>query len=123
MAIYSDLNQATPRTNPLVTGIDSIYQSITNILSTPTHTRLFNPEFGSELETLLFDPMDDITVSKLFNAVVKAVSKWDNRIAIDYSESNITPIYEENKYELLLVFRISGIEEIYEYEGELIRPS
>lgn len=122
MAIYSDLNQSTPTTNPLVHGIDSIYQSITNILSTPTNTRLFNPEFGSELETLLFDPMDDITVSKLFDAIVEAVVKWDSRIAIDYSESNITPVYEENKYEILLVFRIGGVEEVYEYRGELIKP-
>ena len=122
MPIYSDLNQATPTVSPLVTGFDSIYQSITNILSTPTHTRLFNPEFSSELETLLFDPIDDITASKIFNAVVDAISKWDNRIAIDYTESNVSPIYEENKYELLLIFRINGIEEVYEYNGDLIRP-
>lgn len=122
MAIYSDLNQNTPTVEPLLYGLDSVYQSITNILSTATHTRLFNPEFGSELETLLFDIMDDMTVSKLFNAVVRAISRWDSRIVIDYTESNITSNITDNKYELLLVFRISGAEEIYEYKGELIRP-
>lgn len=122
MAIYSDLNQSTPTVNPLVTGLDAIYQSINNILSTPKHTRLFNYEFGSELETLLFDIIDETTASKLFNEVVKAVSMWDNRIFIDYSESNVTPDYENNKYDLVLVFRVKGIEEVYEYNGELIRP-
>lgn len=122
MAIYSDLNQNTPTVAPLLYGLDSVYQSITNILSTATHTRLFNPEFGSELETLLFDIMDDMTVSKLFNAVVRAISKWDSRVVIDYTESNVTPNIKDNKYELLLVFRISGAEETYEYKGELIRP-
>lgn len=122
MALYSDLNQTTPTVNPLVVGENSIYQSITNILSTPTYTRLFMPTFGSDLETLLFDPMDEITVAKLYDAIVEAIGRWDDRIIIDYKESNITPIYEENKYEVLLVFRISGIDEVYEYKGELIRP-
>lgn len=122
MALYSDLNQSTPTVSPLVMGEYSIYQSITNILSTPTYTRLFMPKFGSDLETLLFDPMDDITIAKLYDAIVEAIVRWDDRIIIDYKESNITPNYEENKYEVLLVFKIIGIEEPYEYKGELIRP-
>lgn len=122
MALHSDLNQLTPTVSPLVNGADSIYQSIANILATPTHTRLFLTEFASDLEILLFDPMDDITIAKLYDAIVGAILRWDDRIIMNYNESSITPIYDENKYELLLVFQISGVEEVYEYEGELIRP-
>ena len=122
MPLYSDLNQTTPTTKPLVKGLDSIYQSITNILSTPKHTRLFLPTFGSDLEILLFDPMGPITVAKIYDEIIEAVSKWDPRIIINYKESSVTPIYNENKYELLLVFKISGSDEEYEYKGELIKP-
>jgi phage baseplate assembly protein W len=122
MSLYSDLNQSTPKTNPLVYGADSIYQSITNILSTPTHTRLFQLEFGSDIETLLFEPMDEIIVIKLYDAIVDAINKWDDRVSVSYNESSVTPIYEENKYELLLIFKISGFDEDFEYKGELVRP-
>jgi phage baseplate assembly protein W len=122
MAIYSDLNQTTPTTAILVEGIDSIYQSINNILSTTKGSRLFNPDFGSDLEAPLFDLMSDITSTKIFNEITSSISRWDSRISIDYTQSYVNSIYEENKYEILIVFKVKGVDEKYEYRGELLKP-
>jgi len=122
MAIYSDLNQLTPTVSPLVMGVDAVYQSITNILSTPKKTRLFNFHFGADLEELLFEPMDEIITFKIFNLVIDVIQRWDNRVKISNSESYVSPVYAENKYDLVLVFNIKGYEDPFEYKGELVRP-
>jgi len=122
MALYSDLNQTNPTTQPVLTGVDAIYQSIDNILSTPTRTRLFNMPFATDIEALLFDPMDETTVAKIYDSVIEAILKWDSRVGINYSQSQVIPVYEDNRYDILLIFKISGIEDELEYHGELIRP-
>ena len=54
MSIYTDINQYTPTAQVLLTNIESIYQSLNNILTTKPGERVFNPEFGGELDDLLF---------------------------------------------------------------------
>jgi len=44
-----------------VRDIDVILTSWTNILLTPRGTYIFDPEYGSNLHLILFDPVDDIT--------------------------------------------------------------
>jgi phage baseplate assembly protein W len=120
--MYSDLNQLTPTVSPLVEGLDSIYQSINNILTTVKGSRLFKLDFGSNLEILLFDLMSDITATKIFNEVTTSILKWETRVSIDFIQSYVMPIYVENKYEILIVFNIKGSSEKYDYKGELLKP-
>lgn len=120
--IYSDLNQLTPTVKPIVTDEESVYQSINNILNTPKMTRLFNPEFGSSLDDILFEPMDELTSLQIFHLVITSIVLWDKRVILNNSQSVITPDYDLYRYDAELVFSILGIEndgQSFEFLGAL----
>lgn len=109
MPLYSDVNQFTPKKTELVYDLQSIYQSIGNILATPKNTRLFLPEFGSTIEDLLFEPMDAQTEASLYDAIVIAIDEWEPRVSLDYSKSSVTANYDEHRYDVLLTFKVRGL--------------
>lgn len=123
MPIYSDLSQYAPTENDLVLDIESVYQSIGNILLTPTGIRLFNPGFGSGIEELLFEPMDELTAIKLYDTVIFSIEKWEPRVTLNYGSSTVTPDYPNRCYEVKLYFNIVNIDSKFEltYTGTLIQ--
>lgn len=122
MPIYSDLNSNTPTLKPLYIDIESVYQSIFNILNTRLGERIFLPDFGSELEDLLFDPIDDRTALTIYRVLISAIERWDSRVKINYGQTTVTPQYEEHTYEIRIVFSILGLEDQkFEYTGILRR--
>jgi phage baseplate assembly protein W len=123
MAIYSDVNQYSPTQRALVSDLDSIYQSIGNILGTSLRSRFFLPEFGSAIEELLFEPMDELTVAALYDTIVIAIQKWEPRVDLDYSKSSITPDYDKHTYYVSLTFTVRGLSDsdFYTYSGTLYK--
>lgn len=121
MPIYSDINQASPTQTNFVENLGSIYQSINNILSTRKNTRLFLPEFGSEIENLLFEPMDEQTASLIYDAVVVAIQQWEPRVSLHYGRSYIRPNYDTYTYDVMLTFTVKGLDDqtFYTYGGTL----
>lgn len=110
MAIYNDFNQLTPTSKTLAEDIDTVYQSIANILNTPITERFFNPEFGSRLEAVLFEPMDSITEAKIFRLVIEAIERWEPRVDLDYGKSKVVADYDNLQYDVNLVFTIAGLD-------------
>ena len=82
----------------VITGIDKIQDSIYNILSTKVGERLFLPEFGSRLHTVIFEPNNAIFADLADFYIRDALGKWERRIEVtDVSilteqEGNIVPI-------------------------------
>lgn len=63
-------------------GIDKIIASITSILRTRPGERLMQPEYGSRLGDLVFEPNDSILVRLLYYYTVEAIGRWERRIKI-----------------------------------------
>jgi len=61
---------------------ERIKDSIHLILSTGIGERFFNPEFGSRLPQLVFEPNDTILKSLLRIYTVEALKRWEKRIEI-----------------------------------------
>ena len=102
--------------------ITAIYQSISNIIGTPRGTRMFLPEFGCNIEQLLFEPMTELTTTLIYDEIVSSIPPWDPRIVIDYGESEVEAIYSENKYNIKIVFEIQGLaDQKFEYLGTLLK--
>lgn len=124
MALYSDLNQHDPQNTPLLYGIEPIYQSIYNILSTSKGERIFLPEFGADLDNYLFELMTDITAFNILNTIIEAIERWEPRVSLLYGQCSVIPDYDNNKYDVTLVFNVLGLEdESFEVRGSLLRES
>jgi hypothetical protein len=125
MALYSDINQNFTTQNPypvLRTEIDAVFQSLRNILMTSRGERLFLPTFGSDLEDILFEPIDELAENRIMEEVIRAITQWDPRLTIIWPNSSITANPAENRYDVVLVFTVKGLNETqYEYQGVLQR--
>lgn len=65
-----------------LTGIDHIYQSIRNILTTRLGSRLMMPSYGSKLPDLIDAPMNALTISRINAAVAGALHIWEKRYKV-----------------------------------------
>jgi len=66
-----------------VTDIDVIISSWNNILITPRRTHLNDPEYGSNLYKMIFEPIDDQTIDQIKTEIEQRILKYDDRAAID----------------------------------------
>lgn len=82
--IFDYLPKITPSGDfQRVRDIDVIITSWNNILMTQRRTYLFDPEYGSDLHRILFDPIDDTTVERIKTEVVSRIRMYDNRASIE----------------------------------------
>jgi phage baseplate assembly protein W len=51
--------------------------SIINILGTQPGERVMEPEFGSDLPKLIFEPNDDLLMQAIIRETAEALAKWD----------------------------------------------
>ena len=106
---YQDLDfdfLANPVTGDVATVKDtnSVKRGISNILMTENRERLFNPELGSGIKNLLFEPMTDLTIERLEGEITSAISAWEDRADLISLGISAEPDY--NRYRVAVVFRI-----------------
>lgn len=111
--IYSDINNDTPNKNPLKIDIESVIQSIRNIIRTRRTEVLFLPEFGFNPEGSLFEQITDTGALVLFQELVNNITFWDNRIILDLSRTNIVPDMDNNSYKVTVYFKIRGLDDVF----------
>jgi len=71
--------------------IDVILTSWTNILLTPRGTYIFDPEYGSDLYLILFDPIDDTTIDRIKTEIEDSLMTYDNRARIENINIQLDP--------------------------------
>ena len=119
MLFYSDLNQQDNLVDEKIYNLESIYQSIDNIINTEKGQRLFLPEFGVDLWQYLFEPMTHEIVVQVYFEVYDALEIWEPRINI-LPESSYTANDIEHSIDLTIVFEIKGkLEEKYVYQTSI----
>jgi len=108
---YADLSfdfTANPQTGDVATVKDavSVKRGIKNILLTAPFERLFQPEVGSGIKNLLFEPMTPLTEQRLSDACRDAIDAWEKRASV----IDITVISEEeyNRYRVAIKFSINN---------------
>ncbi len=121
--LYSDPNQYNPKVKPLLTDIESVYQSLYNLLGTSKGERLFRPDFGIELDDLLFQIGTNGDASfAVLNLILSDIRRFEPRVIPDFSKSAVTPNIDENGYDLTLAFQIQGLGvEYFEFKGSFFR--
>lgn len=110
--LYKDIDfsfTAHPETKDIVKKVDvnSIKQSIKSLLFTYPGERLFQPEIGSQIRTLLFEPIDFITSEALKRSITYTLENFEPRIKLDLVE--VVPQYDDNAYEVSIFFTALGV--------------
>ena len=85
-----------------VEGDQLIKQSIKTILSTIPGERVRQPEFGSQIYSLLFEPMDEITVTEIQDAIETAINNYENRVVLRFVQ--VRPNFRSNRYEITVQY-------------------
>lgn len=90
----------------VLTNEDAIKKSIRNIIRTIPSERFFNPKFGSDIKTSLFEFIDFGTASLLQTQIEIALDNYEPRI--NNVKIEVLPSPEENNFEITVVFDIIG---------------
>lgn len=96
---------------------ERIKDSIHLILATGIGERLFNPEFGSRLPELVFEPSDEVLYRLLVIYTANALSRWEKRIKVESINlvKNLDGDYSRIGIEITYTIRNSHIRGSYVY--------
>lgn len=65
------------------TGVDAIKRSIKNILNTNFLEKPFMPDYGSNVRSLLFEPVTPFTAAMIENAIKACIGNCEPRVTLD----------------------------------------
>lgn len=107
MANYIDLNRKLQKDAAgniiKLVGDEVIDNSIKTILSTYPGERYMLPEFGSRLRQLLFEPITDITSTRIRIEIQDALGRWEDRISV--INVKVRPIVDRGIYNIEIQYK------------------
>ena len=104
----------------VVKNENAIKQAIKNLVLTRPGEKHFQPEIGSEVYTLLFEPLDDFTAETIQDEIINTINGNEDRVSL---ESVICEVDEErNGFEVEIRYRIVGIPLVEQISFVLQRP-
>lgn len=100
-----------PVTGDLVVKKDdaAIKQAIVNLLLTSKGERPFAPDLGSDLRTLMFEPLDVATAGEISSNIRETLRNYEPRISVLGVE--VIANFEDNGFDVALEFEIIGRED------------
>ena len=91
------------------TGASAVKGAIVSILKTNFNERLFAPEFGTNIRSLLFEQMNPITEQRMKKEVESAVARHEPRAEV--LGVSVKAQEEQNRYEISVVFNVASVAE------------
>ena len=108
---FKDINitfKKHPVTDDLVVSKDAsaIKQAIVNLLLTNKGERLFNSDFGSNIRTYLFEPLDYGTTAQVKLAIETCIEEFEPRIRI--LTLDVWPNFNDNAFGVEMTYEVIG---------------
>lgn len=99
-----------PVTNDILSikNEDAIKKAVRNIVQTVPSERFFNPIFGSDVKTSLFEFVDFGTASQLEDQILVAIENYEPRIS--NIRVRVDPNADRNEFEIFISYNIVGQE-------------
>jgi phage baseplate assembly protein W len=109
--IYSDLDltfKKTPGSKDVALSYDNqaVIRSVRNLLSTAFYERLFQPDIGSNVNTILFEPIEEINASILENEILVTLRNYEPRVTVNTIDVSVLP--DDNSYSATISFFIGN---------------
>lgn len=103
--IYSDLDltfNMVPGTRDIALKFDeqAVIRSVRNLLSTNIYERPFQPDIGSTLNNLLFEPVTEITATLIEEEISRMIFNYEPRATI--SQLAVTAKPDDNAFNVSL---------------------
>lgn len=76
------MNGMNAQTGKRLSGIDHLRQSIADILTTRLRSRVFRPDYGSNLFYLIDAPINGATLVKMYAATAEALMQYEPRFLV-----------------------------------------
>ena len=108
---YSDLDlrfQHQPGRKDVSFSYDeqAVIRSVKNLLLTKPFERPFNPNLGSNIDHLLFEPMSPLTASLLEDEITRTINNYEPRAII--ASLNVSLYPDQNAYEVTMFFYVGN---------------
>ena len=122
--IYKDLdldfgrNRITNDVNKL-TDVEAVKRSVRNLINTNHYERPFHPEIGSDVRSMLFEPMTPLTALNLQRKVAEVLNNFYP--SINLQQILASPDLDRNSYALKIMFYVVGSNQPVEVETFLER--
>lgn len=84
----------------------AVINSIKNLLLTNHYERPFQPDLGSNIRKMLFEPLDVITASNLQREIIQTINNFEPRVTINTLQ--VTPNEEKNAFGVFMEFTINN---------------
>ena len=104
----------------IVNNDNSIKQAVKNIILTSPGEKPFQPLVGSSVNRLLFEPLDAFTADAVAEEIRTTINQFEPRVKL--TKVNVTPIFEGNKLNVSLEYKIVGLPIVETIEFVLQRP-
>lgn len=104
-----------------ITSMDHahIHESILQILGTRPGERFMNPEFGSHVRDLVFEPNDAVLRGLLRHYLIDAIERWEKRVVVtDVSFDESPEAVDSNTLYIRISYRVIDTQ----VEGNLVWP-
>ena len=86
----------------------AIARSVRNIVLTTPGEKIFDPYFGSNVNALLFENVDEISAVAIRDEIENSLKNYEPRIALE--EIMVDPNYDMNQFDVIITYRIVGID-------------
>lgn len=91
------------------TSFEAAKANLRNLLLTKRGERVMQPEFGTGLHSLLFEPMDSQFEDRLIDTISESVNFWLPYIDIEEIEVEMTDLMkDQNRANLHVTFRVAN---------------
>lgn len=87
----------------------AITTAIKNLLFTNFYERKFNPSLGSNINDMLFEPMDTATTNSIRQEIKNVIDNFEPRV--DLRAVQVYPDFDNNRYEVSIVYFIKNYAE------------
>ena len=86
------------------TDEQAVIHSVRNLLVTNHYERPFQPDLGSNIRRMLFEPLDNITASNLDREIRQTITNFEPRVII--TTLQVAPLYDKNSFGIYMEFEI-----------------
>jgi phage baseplate assembly protein W len=113
----------------IVVDEHAINSGLFQLMMTEPGERLMEPEFGTPIKQLIFEPLDDVILSEISNRIARSIERWEKRIVIErgimvgeaYLEDN-QPMEHTIQVKFAWAFK-DNVEETFLFDAAITREA